>query len=322
MFFWMINEAVAEKIHSDQFILENKENIDRCVQLGLLEPVEDKYRIPFEIETYFSSESLDYLGPLCQHHQRIIIHFFSPEIIINALRSNQSQWEAAMGKPGITSAFDAYDDDKLMKTFMTGMHMLTAKENTMLSQCIDMTGAHSILDVGGGSGDWVSKLIALSNERCCGFIYELPEAIETPDNIRKEKTDRSTHDRIEYIGGSFLNTGDQLGLENIPHGRLFDLISLCWILHDWNDDTCLNILKKLYYHLAMSGRLVILEVPLPEDRIGPACMHDMTMLLQTEGRERTLSEYKSLLVQVGFLNEDVARVETDTRRQMIIATKR
>ena len=67
---------------------------------------------------------------------------------------------------------------------------------------------------------------------------------------------------------------------------------------------------------------MILEVPLPEDRIGLACMHDMTMLLQTEGRERTLSECKSLLVQVGFLNEDVARVETDTRRQMIIATKR
>lgn len=35
MFFWMINEAVAEKIHSDQFIFENKREYRSLRSVGL-----------------------------------------------------------------------------------------------------------------------------------------------------------------------------------------------------------------------------------------------------------------------------------------------
>lgn len=58
---------------------------------------------------------------------------------------------------------------------------------------------------------------------------------------------------------------------------------------------------------------------MPNNRLGAATMSDITMLLHTEGRERTFSEYKSLLEQTGFKNIQI--VPSATSRQAIVGER-
>jgi acetylserotonin N-methyltransferase len=54
--------------------------------------------------------------------------------------------------------------------------------------------------------------------------------------------------------------------------------------------------------LPSGGALLIAEKLLNEDKTGPlpALMQSLSMLVCTEGKERTLSEYAALLRQAGF----------------------
>ena len=73
--------------------------------------------------------------------------------------------------------------------------------------------------------------------------------------------------------------------------------------------------------LTAGGALLIAEKLLDEDKTGPrwATMQTLGMLLYTEGKERTLSEYKSLLNQVGFA--DVKGATTPSPLDAVLALK-
>ena len=80
-------------------------------------------------------------------------------------------------------------------------------------------------------------------------------------------------------------------MDELPEG---DLYSLGRILHDWTEAKGLALLKRIYDRLPSGGALLIAEKLLDEDKSGPrwASMQNLGMLLYTEGKERTLTEYK------------------------------
>jgi hypothetical protein len=74
------------------------------------------------------------------------------------------------------------------------------------------------------------------------------------------------------------------------------------ILHDWPDNDCLKILNNLIP--AMRGypnsRLLISELVIPDRNPDSArVLRDMTMLV-IGGKERSLMQWHSLLIQAGF----------------------
>ncbi len=80
-----------------------------------------------------------------------------------------------------------------------------------------------------------------------------------------------------------------------------DLYLLKYILHDWEDAACVNILKNCRAAIRPEGRLVVVELALGEPGepgLGP--LGDMNMLAVTGARERTQKEYASLLDASGF----------------------
>ncbi|XP_044141738.1 LOW QUALITY PROTEIN: acetylserotonin O-methyltransferase-like [Bufo gargarizans] len=81
-----------------------------------------------------------------------------------------------------------------------------------------------------------------------------------------------------------------------------DLFILARILHDWTEDKCLKLLKKIYQSCKPGGGVLLVEVVLNEDRSGPLIgqLFSLNMLLQTEGKEQTSSEYTKLLTESGF----------------------
>lgn len=73
------------------------------------------------------------------------------------------------------------------------------------------------------------------------------------------------------------------------------------IIHDWDDEKALVILKAIHRAAPASAKLLLLETMVSEAP-GPdwAKMLDIHMLVLLGGRQRTLGEYRQLLSESGF----------------------
>jgi len=100
-----------------------------------------------------------------------------------------------------------------------------------------------------------------------------------------------------------------------------DLYSLGRIVHDWPEEKIRPLLRKIYDALPANGAVLILEKMLTPDRNGPmrALLQSLNMLVATEGKERTLDEYRALLHDAGFTN--IQSATTDSLLDAILARK-
>ncbi len=81
-----------------------------------------------------------------------------------------------------------------------------------------------------------------------------------------------------------------------------DVYVLKSVLHDWDDDRCVAILRRCRAAMGRAARLVIVELILPKrmNASGPllsAALLDLIMLAYAGGRERTEAEFAELLDQ-------------------------
>lgn len=98
-------------------------------------------------------------------------------------------------------------------------------------------------------------------------------------------------DRCAATRGSFF--------DSVPDGG--DAYLLKSIIHDWDDDSSLTILGNVRTAIARDGKLLLIEMALPDGAPPhPGRMLDVEMLVHTGGRERTAAEYSNLLRQAGF----------------------
>jgi caffeic acid 3-O-methyltransferase len=85
-------------------------------------------------------------------------------------------------------------------------------------------------------------------------------------------------------------------------------ILLCFqqVLHDWNDEKCLEILKKCFEATPANGRVIIRENVLrstadrsAQSRVAHAANLGMLSYCG-EGKERTADEWRELITAAGF----------------------
>jgi hypothetical protein len=102
-------------------------------------------------------------------------------------------------------------------------------------------------------------------------------------------------DRCELVEGDFF--------ASVPAGG--DVYVLKSVLHDWDDERCIAILRRCRAAMGEGARLVIVELILPE-RMAPggpaltAALLDLIMLAYAGGRERTEAEFTRLLDRSGL----------------------
>ena len=117
--------------------------------------------------------------------------------------------------------------------------------------------------------------------------------------------------RIGFVAGDFFT-------EALPAG---DLYALGRIIHDWGEPQIMGLLGKIYHALPPGGALLVAETLLEEDKAGPihALMQDLNMLVCTDGRERSFTEYRELLEGAGFSNVEYRR--TGSVLDAVLASK-
>jgi hypothetical protein len=94
-----------------------------------------------------------------------------------------------------------------------------------------------------------------------------------------------------------------------------DLYLLKHILHDWDDASCIRILTNCARAMNPGGRVVTIELALGEkDEPGVGALLDLSLMVMTPGRERSIAQYRELLAAAGLR---LAKV-TPTRSPAVI----
>jgi len=75
-----------------------------------------------------------------------------------------------------------------------------------------------------------------------------------------------------------------------------------WIIHDWNDEDSLKILRNCRTAIRLDGTLLIVDAVLkPPNEPDPGKLMDLNMLvLASGGRERSEAEFAAILRQADF----------------------
>ena len=174
------------------------------------------------------------------------------------------------------------------ETFDHAMTGWASSIHLAILESYDFSELSSLVDIAGGHGVLMSAILkrysALS-----GIVFDLPNVVA---GAAKTLVEAQVSERCETVGGSFF--------EAVPSGK--DGYMLSHILHDWGDEDCLKMLSNIRAAMPASGRLLIVEMLIPEgDAPHFGKLLDVTMLsIFSGGRERTKGEYAHLLEQAGF----------------------
>ncbi len=190
-----------------------------------------------------------------------------------------------------------------------GMHSHSLPAAIGAARNYDLSGVERILDVGGGSGCF---MIAMAQRhpalRCT--IMEL----DTMCNLARSYIEAGgVADRVETVAVDMFR-------QAWPQGH--DAVFFSNIWHDWNFKTCTWLAERAYEVLPIGGRIMLHEMLLDDDGVGPAtaAAFSMLMLLRTQGQQFTLGELKNILEQVGFT--DIGTVQTAGYYSITSAYKR
>ena len=105
--------------------------------------------------------------------------------------------------------------------------------NREAAKLVDTQSIRVAVDIGGASGTLIHLSLMKENPALRGVVFDLPHVVPT---AIKAAEDLGLQDRFSVIAGDFFATAP-------PHADLC-LLTLKLILHDWNDEACLSILKN------------------------------------------------------------------------------
>jgi ubiquinone/menaquinone biosynthesis C-methylase UbiE len=155
------------------------------------------------------------------------------------------------------------------------------------------TGAGTILDLGGGGGGYAAELArAMPGARVT--VADLPEIIPIAKGHLERK---GLRERVELVAGDFLKDGCGLG------GRTFDCVFLSHVLHDFDAPAALAIVARAARLVRTGGKLVILDVLVPEGgHTNPAeALFDLMMLVEAPGgRTHRISDVREWMESSGM----------------------
>jgi SAM-dependent methyltransferase len=151
----------------------------------------------------------------------------------------------------------------------------------------------TVVDVGGGDGALLAHL-ADARPGLSGVLVDLPAAAAAAERRMRE---RGLADRCVTVPGDFFSP--------LPEG---DVYLLREILHDWDDASCLRLLRNCRRAMGPRSRLAVVELLYDrepgEDRTLPALM-DLYMMSLFSGGERDTEGFHSLITAAGLTLEAV-----------------
>ncbi|MGH1347310.1 MAG: methyltransferase [Nannocystales bacterium] len=235
-----------------------------------------------------ASEALDPEHPAGLHDRAIglgSLAWASWGDLLSAVQTGKPSFDSVHGAP----FFDLLGaQPELAAAFGRTMSSWTRQTARDVISTFDFGAYGHVVDIGGGHGILLDAILAAAPS-VKGTLVDRPEVIGTnAPAMGDAQRSRATLSALDAFS------------DPLPSA---DAYVLSWILHDWDDQRCVQLLSRCA-QANPSADIVVVEMLV--DGPGPAATwFDLEMLVQTGGRERTTAEYQSLFRAAGREDAEV-----------------
>ena len=194
------------------------------------------------------------------------------------------------------------EEPEMSAHFNAAMVEISARVAQAFITSFDFQGVSTVVDVGGGNGGMLLAVLQAHPEMR-GILFDLAQGLA---GAHETLAAASVADRVTLHEGSFF--------EAVSSGA--DLYLLKSIIHDWDDERALAILRTCRRAMSDRSRLVLLERRFPErienaDEMLTTVMGDLQMMVVLGGKERTDNEYRELMAKAGLRMTRVVPTESE-----------
>lgn len=220
----------------------------------------------------------------------------------DAIKSGTRQTGASLG----AEIFDYYDREPIERAaFLGAMHGLSSLVAGEAPRVYAASHHRQLCDVGGSAGTLALGFLR-ANPALQATVFDLPSNVQLAEQSIAQ---HGLSERCRATGGDFF--------VDVPEA---DLYVLKMILHDWNDEQCRTILGNVSRRLQPGGRVLLIEMVIPDDNTPSAAqLMDLNMLAMLPGKERTARQYGALLSAAGLRLVEV--LPTHSPMQVVVAEK-
>lgn len=211
------------------------------------------------------------------------MHYRSCGGTVESVKSGRPAFDDVFGMP----YFDYLAaNPEAARVWDAGMACFSGLENAAIARSYPFPAGAQVVDVGGGQGGFLAEVLT-TEPTLRGVLYDLPAVVAEPRDL----ADAGLLGRCATVGGDFF--------EFLPPGG--DVYVFKRVLHDWDDETCLELLRGCRRVLPETGRVLVIDAVIPPgNEPHPAKIVDLIMLTALTGRERTEAEFAALFDAAGF----------------------
>lgn len=207
------------------------------------------------------------------------------EKLTEAIKTKKRPFTLAFEK----SLFSYLEEDQVAReSYHEAMEYFERESSKEILSLYDFSKLKSVVDVGGGRGSFL-KSVQKRYPHIQGTVFDRKEVLSS---CSKDCVNLPSSNAVfRFISGDFF--------DSIPTGA--DGYILRNILHDWDDESAILLLKNIRSAMRLDSRLLLFEtIKSPKNHIGK--FSDLTLLLLTEGgRGRTGEELMELLTEGGLI---------------------
>lgn len=204
--------------------------------------------------------------------------------IMYSVKTGKTSFDKVFGQPIFEYLSQHEDKGQIFDQAMMGIH---GRETGEIMQAYDFSGIQTLVDVGGGNGSNITHILQQYPEMQ-GILFDLSHVVE---RAQPHIEAAGLSERCEIVGGNFF--------EAVPGNA--DAWFMRHIIHDWDDEKSLTILKNCHTAMPADAKLLVVESVIPAGNEPFAGKFlDLVMLMIPGGKERMAEEYRSLFAEAGF----------------------
>jgi SAM-dependent methyltransferase len=214
-----------------------------------------------------------------------LLHLRAWPEVVHTVRTGETAFKKVFGQELFAHITT---DAEAGKAFDDAMAGYTASSAAAIVASYDFSPFRTIVDVGGGNGALLAAILTRV-PAATGVTFDLPPSTA---RARAALAAQGLAGRCEVVGGDFF--------ESVPAGG--DAYLMKNILHDWDDERSVAILRNVRKVIKVDGRLLAVEGIIdPRNAAGAGNkLLDLNMMVMTGGRERTADELAALYRASGF----------------------
>ena len=257
---------------------------DALVALGMLRRTGTRYANTPETALFLDRNKSTYVGGILEMANARLYRFWGS--LTEGLRTGKAQNEAKTGEDFFGTL---YADPRRLEGFLKAMTGLSIGTARVIAKKVPWRQYHTFVDVGCAQGG-VAVEIASAHKHLTGMGMDLP--VVQPIFEAYAKT-RGVDSRLRFVPGDFFK-------EPLPQA---DVIIMGHILHDWNLDEKMMLLRKAHAALPPKGALIVHEALIDDARKRNAfgLLMSLNMLIETHGGfDFTGADCRKWMKEAGF----------------------